>query len=78
AKAYGNNVLAFILTGMGKDGLEGARMIKRAGGSVLAEHESTAVIYAMPRAIVEANLADDVVPLHDIPKFIRRQGWMSS
>lgn len=78
AKVYGNNVLALVLTGMGKDGLEGARTIKQVGGSVMAEHESTAVIYAMPQAVVDANLADEIVPLHDIPKYIRRKGWMTS
>ena len=78
AKAYGSNVLALILTGMGKDGLDGARTIKEVGGSVMAEHHSTAVIYAMPRVVVEAKLADEIVPLHDIPNFMRRKGWMTS
>ncbi len=78
ADVYGKNVLALILTGMGKDGLDGAKIIKERGGTVLVEHEATAVIYAMPRWIVEAKLADDIIPLHDIPTYIRRKGWMSS
>ncbi|MFX0086727.1 MAG: chemotaxis-specific protein-glutamate methyltransferase CheB [Candidatus Hodarchaeota archaeon] len=78
AEVYGKNVLALILTGMGKDGLNGARAIKKTGGTVLVEHEKTAVIYAMPRAVVEAKLADDIIPLYDIPTYIRRRGWMSS
>jgi two-component system chemotaxis response regulator CheB len=78
AEVYGRNVLALVLTGMGKDGLNGAKAIKNAGGTVLVEHKSTAVIYAMPRAVAEAKLADYIIPLHDIPAYIRRQGWMSS
>ena len=78
AEAYGSNVLALVLTGMGKDGLEGARAIRKTGGKVIVEHKSTAVIYAMPQAVVDAKLADNIIPLHDIPTYIRRQGWMSS
>ncbi len=76
ARVYKENVLGIVLTGMGKDGFEGARKIKAAGGTIFAEHESTSVIYAMPKAIVEGNLADRVVPLHNIPAVSRRRGWI--
>ena len=46
-------MLTSILTGMGEDGRDGARVLKQAGGLVLAEHESTCVVYGMPRAVVE-------------------------
>ncbi len=63
AERYGAAVIGVVLTGMGSDGKEGSACIKAAGGKVVAEHESTCVIYGMPRSVVEANLADQVVPL---------------
>lgn len=63
ATAVSSHVLAVILTGMGSDGLEGARAVHAAGGAVLAEAESTCVVYGMPRCVVEAGLADAVVRL---------------
>lgn len=65
-EVFGGNVLAAVMTGMGHDGLEGARLIKRAGGKVIAQDEESCVVYGMPRSIVEANLADAIVPLEDI------------
>lgn len=76
AKVYGKNILGIILTGMGQDGCDGAREIKSVGGNILTEHESTSVIYSMPKCIVESNLADEVVALHNIPSAIRRRGWV--
>jgi two-component system chemotaxis response regulator CheB len=52
-----------VLTGMGKDGLEGARDVKRRGGRILVEDESTCTVYGMPRSISEAHLADVELPL---------------
>jgi two-component system, chemotaxis family, protein-glutamate methylesterase/glutaminase len=63
AEMYGGGVLAAVMTGMGADGREGAAWIKARGGCVLAEAEETCVVYGMPRAVVEAGLADAVVPL---------------
>jgi two-component system chemotaxis response regulator CheB len=51
------------MTGMGSDGREGAAWIKSRGGYILAEAEETCVVYGMPRAVVEAGLADRIVPL---------------
>lgn len=65
--AYGAACLAVIMTGMGFDGTRGAALVKKAGGTVIAEHESSCVIYGMPRAVVESGLADQVVPLEEIP-----------
>ncbi len=65
-------VLAVVLTGMGKDGLEGCRRIKRAGGRVIAQNEETSVVYGMPRAVVEAGVADFVLPLDRIPEEVAR------
>jgi len=51
------------MTGMGEDGKEGAAYIKSKGGMVFAEAEQSCVVYGMPRAVVEAGLAQQVIPL---------------
>jgi two-component system chemotaxis response regulator CheB len=56
ASALGSAVLGVVLTGMGDDGVEGARAIRNAGGRILTESESSCVVYGMPRAIAEAGL----------------------
>lgn len=66
AEAYGERVLLVVLTGMGRDGLDGARAVKRRGGRVLVEAESSCTVYGMPRAIAEAGLADAIVDLRDL------------
>ena len=73
AKLFGPAMVLVVLTGMGKDGLEGARAVKAAGGRVLAEAESTCVVYGMPRAVAEAGLADEILPLHELPAAIARE-----
>ena len=63
AQNYGANTLGVVLTGMGKDGMLGAEMIRDAGGRVFAQDEATSVVWGMPRAVVQSGLADDVIPL---------------
>ena len=63
ADTFGNRVLGVVMTGMGNDGKEGAAYIKSKGGSIFAEAEESCVVYGMPRAVIEAKLADRVVPL---------------
>lgn len=63
AEVYGERVLAVIMTGMGADGRDGAAWIKARGGTVLTEAEETCIVYGMPRAVVEAGLSDEAVPL---------------
>jgi two-component system chemotaxis response regulator CheB len=70
ARQFGERLLLVVLTGMGQDGLRGAREVRRHGGRILAESEETCTVYGMPRAIVEAELADDVVPLDQMPAAI--------
>ena len=72
AKAYGRNVLAVILTGMGHDGLDGGRAITEANGVVIAQDEATSVIWGMPRAVAEAGLCSAVLPLNDIAPYLRQ------
>lgn len=70
AQAAGARAIAVILTGMGDDGVEGARAIKEAGGMVIAESQDTAVVYGMPGAAVRAGIADKVLPLPQIADLI--------
>jgi two-component system chemotaxis response regulator CheB len=63
APIYGPNAVGVVLTGMGNDGTEGLRAIKKYGGRTIAEHESSALINGMPRAATEAGVADEVVAL---------------
>ncbi len=66
AKAYAGRALAVVLTGMGADGREGARLLKQGGATVWAQDEQSCVIYGMPAAVVDAGLADRVLSLNDI------------
>jgi len=66
AEVYGPAVLAAVLTGMGCDGLEGARAIVRARGIVLAQDELSAVVASMPKAIAKAGLAEAVLPPEEL------------
>jgi two-component system chemotaxis response regulator CheB len=70
AELHGDHTVAAILTGIGSDGADGAAAIHAAGGTVIAEHESTCVVYGMPKAVVARGLADAVVPLHDVARTI--------
>jgi two-component system chemotaxis response regulator CheB len=70
AKSYHDKVLAVVLTGMGADGREGARLLKQGGSQVWAQDEASCVIYGMPMAVVKANLADAVYGLDDIGRHI--------
>ena len=63
ALLYGGRVLAAVLTGMGCDGLDGCRELKRRGGTVLAQSAEGCVVYGMPKAVSDAGLVDEVVPL---------------
>ncbi|MDI6872184.1 MAG: chemotaxis response regulator protein-glutamate methylesterase [Bacillota bacterium] len=66
AEVYGAGTVAAVLTGMGNDGTRGAGLIKRAGGWVVAEDQSTCVVYGMPRSVIEEGYADRVVPLGEV------------
>jgi len=66
AKVFNDKVLAVVLTGMGADGREGARMLKAAGSQVWAQDEASCVIYGMPMAVVKADLADAIYSLDEV------------
>ncbi len=72
AAVYGGRTIGVILTGMGRDGCEGAKDIKQKGGVMVAEDKSSCVVYGMPRCVVESGLADYVAPISEIPKILKR------
>ncbi len=70
AQVYENKILAVILTGMGNDGLKGAKMLKEKGAYVVAQDEESSVVWGMPGAVAKAGIADEIVPLHKIAHLI--------
>ena len=66
AKVYGPRTLAVVLTGMGQDGLKGSELIRNAGGAILAQDESSSVVWGMPGAVATAGLAEKILPLKDL------------
>ncbi|MBO6245492.1 MAG: chemotaxis protein CheB, partial [Anaerovibrio sp.] len=63
---YGADVVSVILTGMGCDGAAGMKKIKQAGGYIIAEAEETCVVYGMPKAVVDAGIADEILPVQQV------------
>ncbi len=70
AEVYGRKVLGVILTGMGEDGTQGAKVIKERGGEIIAEDKSSCVVFGMPRAAIDSGYVDKVVALSHIPREI--------
>ncbi|MEL7290958.1 MAG: chemotaxis response regulator protein-glutamate methylesterase [Pseudomonadota bacterium] len=66
AKIYANQVLSMVLTGMGADGREGARMLKNAGATIWAQDEESCVVYGMPQAVAKAGISSEDLPLDRI------------
>jgi len=73
ARQYRERLLLVVLTGMGNDGLRGAREVRRNGGRILTEAAETCTVYGMPRAIAEAGLSDDELPLDQMPRAIAQE-----
>ena len=79
AEVYGARVLGLVMTGMGADGLQGAAWIKAQGGRVWTEAESSCVVYGMPRAVDEAHLSDQRVPLDQMAQaLVKGVTWLKS
>jgi two-component system chemotaxis response regulator CheB len=72
AQSVGSGAIAVVLTGMGRDGAEGAARIAARGGIVVAQDEATSVVWGMPGATVRAGAASRVLPLNEIPAFLMR------
>lgn len=72
ADAYRGRVLAIVLTGMGSDGCDGAKMLREKGATVWAQDEASCVVYGMPMAVVKQNLADKVMSVDEIGMSLAR------
>lgn len=70
ARRYGARACGVLLTGMGRDGAEGLRLLKEAGGPTLAQDESTSAVFGMPRAAIELGAVDRVLPIEEIPRVL--------
>ena len=69
---FGKQLLGVIMTGMGKDGFEGIKELKKLGGYCITQDEESCVVYGMPRAVSEAGLSDIEAPLEKIPELINK------
>ena len=69
---FGSQSMGVVLTGMGDDGTEGLREIKRLGGYTIAQDRATSIVYGMPKVAVDAGVVDRIVPLPDIAAEIIR------
>lgn len=66
AKVYPGRALGIVLTGMGSDGREGARLLRETGSVIWAQDEASSVIYGMPMAVTKAGHADEIISLPDV------------
>ncbi|NAZ88770.1 CheB methylesterase domain-containing protein, partial [Kineococcus indalonis] len=71
--AFGGDLLALVLTGMGSDGKLGCKAIADAGGQVVVQDEATSVVWGMPGAVAREGIADEVLPLNAIPDALLRR-----
>ncbi len=72
AEVYRNRVLTVIMTGMGHDGLDGARRLRELGSCVVAQDEATSVVWGMPGAVATAGLCCAVLPKDEIAAYVRK------
>ncbi len=70
AEIYGKNVLSIMLTGIGSDGLNGAKKIVENGGALIAQDELSSVVWGMPGAVAKAGICNAILPLDEISSFI--------
>jgi len=69
---FGKDIIGVILTGMGRDGLEGARKIKENGGKIFVQDEESSVVWGMPGSVSKAGLTDGTLPLSQIAEVLIR------
>ncbi len=72
AEIYGRDVMTVILTGMGKDGLEGCKEVFKAGGRIIVQDQESSVVWGMPGCVASEGLASAVMPLPDMAKKLRQ------
>jgi two-component system chemotaxis response regulator CheB len=75
AQVYGAHALAVVMTGMGRDGLRGCEQIQTAGGQVLAQDQTSSVVWGMPGFVARAGIADLIVPLRSLGPEIVDRVW---
>lgn len=73
AHVYGAKVVAVVMTGMGRDGTEGCRAIKQRGGHVISQDAAGCAVFGMPKAVVDAQLSDEILPLGRIAEGLTRR-----
>ena len=66
ARVYGDDSIGLIMTGMGKDGVEGMKAIKNSGGRTIAQDEKTSIIFGMNKVAIECRCVDSIIPLEQI------------
>lgn len=72
AEVYKGNLLSIVLTGIGQDGLEGARHVAQTGGAIVVQDQETSVVWGMPKAIYEAGLTQNILSLQEIKSFFNK------
>lgn len=70
AAHFGKRTIGVIVTGMGRDGTQGAQLVRKAGGMIIAEDASTSIVWGMPRSVVEAEASNYITPLPEIAAMI--------
>jgi two-component system chemotaxis response regulator CheB len=70
AHVFGASALGVILTGMGSDGLDGARRLRTAGARIVAQYQASSVVWGMPGSVVREGLANCVLPIQSMGGFI--------
>ena len=73
AEAFDGKLVAVVMTGMGRDGVEGCREIRRRGGHVITQHAHGCVVYGMPKAVADEGLSDRVIPLELIAGVVTKR-----
>jgi two-component system chemotaxis response regulator CheB len=74
AEIFGSHSVGFIMTGMGNDGTEGLKLLSEKGGYVIAQSPDTCVVAGMPGSVINAKIANEIVPLREIPNVIAELG----
>jgi two-component system chemotaxis response regulator CheB len=75
AEVYGRGTLALVMTGMGSDGVAGARSVHRAGGMVWAQDEASSAVWGMPGRLTQTGIVDSLMPLMSLGEELTRQAW---